>query len=143
LIAWQRTAVAAFAAAEGLTIVAEYTETETGKGSDALDRRPQLKAALNEANQHKASVCVARLDRLSRDVHFISGLMVHRVPFIVTALGKDVDNFVLHKATYPIWNQRVRPNVSDHRFWQIQQEPSACNFFFIRRYSRRGSRAPP
>ena len=73
----QRVAVAAFAAAEGLTIVAEYTETETGKGSDALDRRPQLKAAMKAAKQHKASVCVARLDRLSRDVHFISGLMAH------------------------------------------------------------------
>jgi len=44
-LARQRTAVAAFAAAEGPTIVAEYTETETGKGSDALDRRAQLKAA--------------------------------------------------------------------------------------------------
>ena len=76
-LAGQRTAVAAFAAAEGLTIVAEYTETETGKGSDALDRRPQLKAAMKAAKQHKASVCVARLDRLSRDVHFISGLMAH------------------------------------------------------------------
>jgi DNA invertase Pin-like site-specific DNA recombinase len=35
-------------------------------------------------------------DRLSRDVHFISGLMAHRVPFIVTELGSDVDPFVLH-----------------------------------------------
>ena len=60
----QRTAVAAFAKAEGLTIIAEYTETETGKGADALDRRPQLKATLEVAKKHRASVCVARLDRL-------------------------------------------------------------------------------
>jgi DNA invertase Pin-like site-specific DNA recombinase len=39
---------------------------------------------------------VSKLDRLSRDVHFISGLMAHRVPFIVTELGADVDPFVLH-----------------------------------------------
>jgi DNA invertase Pin-like site-specific DNA recombinase len=39
---------------------------------------------------------VSKLDRLSRDVHFISGLMVHRVPFVVTELGADVDPFVLH-----------------------------------------------
>ena len=39
---------------------------------------------------------VSKLDRLSRDVHFISGLMAHRVPFIVTELGSDVDPFVLH-----------------------------------------------
>jgi hypothetical protein len=35
-----------FAAAEGFDLVAEFTEVETGKGSDALDRRPQLAAAL-------------------------------------------------------------------------------------------------
>ena len=38
----QRKAVAAFAKAEGFEIVAEFTEVETGKGADALDRRPQL-----------------------------------------------------------------------------------------------------
>jgi DNA invertase Pin-like site-specific DNA recombinase len=103
--------VAAFAAAEGLTIVAEYTEVETGKGSDALDRRPQLKAALKKAKQQRASVCVARLDRLSRDVHFISGLMAHRIPFIVTALGKDVDNFVLH--IYAALAEKERQLISD------------------------------
>jgi DNA invertase Pin-like site-specific DNA recombinase len=39
---------------------------------------------------------VAKLDRLSRDVHCISGLMKHRVPFIVTELGNDTDPFLLH-----------------------------------------------
>jgi len=39
---------------------------------------------------------VAKLDRLSRDVHFISGLMAQRVPFVVAELGPDVDPFVLH-----------------------------------------------
>ena len=61
---------------------------ETGKGADALDRRPQLEAAL-------AAEAVAKLDRLSRDVHFISGLMAH-MPFLVAELGPDVDPFVLH-----------------------------------------------
>ena len=42
------------------------------------------------------SVVVAKLDRLSRDVHFISGLMTHRVPFIVAELGADADPFMLH-----------------------------------------------
>jgi DNA invertase Pin-like site-specific DNA recombinase len=41
-------------------------------------------------------VVVAKLDRLSRDVHFISGLMSHRVPFIVAELGADADPFMLH-----------------------------------------------
>ena len=39
---------------------------------------------------------MAKLDRLSRDVHFISGLMTHRTPFIVAELGADADPFMLH-----------------------------------------------
>jgi DNA invertase Pin-like site-specific DNA recombinase len=92
----QRKAVAAFAATEGFEITAEFTEVETGKGFDALDRRPQLKAALRAAKQTKCEVAVAKLDRLSRDVAFIAGLMSQRVPFIVTALGRNVDPFTLH-----------------------------------------------
>ena len=86
----QRAAVVAFAKAEGFEVAAEFTEVESGKGADAIDRRPKLKAALKEAKRLRASVVVAKLDRLSRDVHFISGLMTHRVPFIVSALGRDV-----------------------------------------------------
>jgi DNA invertase Pin-like site-specific DNA recombinase len=92
----QRHALARFAEAEGLEVVQEFLEVETGKGADALDRRPQLKAALAAAKKLKCHVAVAKLDRLSRDVHFISGLMAHRVPFVVAELGADVDPFVLH-----------------------------------------------
>ena len=70
---------------------------DAGTTSRALrSRRPQLAAALKHAKRLKVSVCVAKLDRLSRDVGFIAGLMSQRVPFIVTALGKDVDPFTLH-----------------------------------------------
>jgi DNA invertase Pin-like site-specific DNA recombinase len=92
----QREALTRFAKEVGFDIVAEFVEIETGKGSDALDRRPQLAAALAKARAMRCSVVVAKLDRLSRDVHFISGLMAHRVPFVVTELGPDVDPFVLH-----------------------------------------------
>ena len=44
----------------------------------------------------RAGVAVAKLDRLSRDVHFIRGLMAHRIPFVVAELGPDVDPFILH-----------------------------------------------
>ena len=64
--------------------------------SDALERRPQLAAALAKARKLKCAVLVAKLDRLSRDVHFISGLMAHKVPFIVAELGADCDPFTLH-----------------------------------------------
>ena len=92
----QQTAIATFAKAEGLKVIGEYTEIETGKGADALDRRPKLAAALKAARKQDASVCVAKLDRLSRDVHFISGLMTHKVPFIVAELGAQADPFLLH-----------------------------------------------
>jgi DNA invertase Pin-like site-specific DNA recombinase len=92
----QRENITRFAAAEGYEVVGEFVEVETGKGADALERRPQLAAALNAARKRKGSVVVAKLDRLSRDVHFISGLMAHKVPFIVTELGPDVDPFILH-----------------------------------------------
>jgi DNA invertase Pin-like site-specific DNA recombinase len=92
----QRAAVQAFAAQEGATIVAEYVEVETGKGHDALDRRPQLAAALAHARRLKAPAVVAKLCRLGRDVHFISGLMANRVPFLVAEMGPNVDPFMLH-----------------------------------------------
>ena len=92
----QRAAVEAFAKTEGLQIVAEYHEVETGKGADALDRRPHLAAALKEAKKIKAAICVAKLDRLSRDVAFIASLMAQKVPFIVASLGANADPFMLH-----------------------------------------------
>ncbi len=92
----QREAVARFIAAEGCEVLGEFVEVETGKGADALDRRPQLAAALAQARKAKAAVVVAKLDRLSRDVHFISGLMAQRGPFIVAELGADADPFMLH-----------------------------------------------
>jgi DNA invertase Pin-like site-specific DNA recombinase len=92
----QRATIARFAEAEGLTIIAEYVEAETGKGADAIDRRPQLAAALAAARSAKCSVVVSKLDRLSRDVAFVSGLMAQRVPFIVAELGRDADPFMLH-----------------------------------------------
>jgi DNA invertase Pin-like site-specific DNA recombinase len=64
---------------------------ETGKGSDALDRRPHLAQALEDARKAKCPVIVAKLDRLSRDVAFIAGLMAQRVPFIVAEPGADAD----------------------------------------------------
>jgi DNA invertase Pin-like site-specific DNA recombinase len=92
----QRNAIARFAEAEGLPIIGEYVEAESGKGADALDLRPQLAAALAAARKGKCSVVVAKLDRLSRDVAFVSGLMAQRVPFIVAELGRDADPFMLH-----------------------------------------------
>jgi DNA invertase Pin-like site-specific DNA recombinase len=92
----QRERIERFAAEEGFEIVAEYVEEETGKGHDALDRRPVLAAALADAKRRRCEIAVAKLDRLSRDVAFIAGLMARRVPFIVAEFGADTDPFMLH-----------------------------------------------
>jgi DNA invertase Pin-like site-specific DNA recombinase len=55
-----------------------------------------LAAALAAARSAKCAVLVSKLDRLSRDVAFVSGLMAQRVPFIVAELGRDADPFMLH-----------------------------------------------
>src|SRR5215831_10178523 len=88
----QQAALAKFCDAEAFKLVKTYTETESG----ADDDRPQLRAAIERARKAKVPIIVAKLDRLSRDVHYISGLMKHRVPFIVTELGADTDPFLLH-----------------------------------------------
>ena len=92
----QRAVIAQFAAGEGLTLIGEHVETETGKGRDALARRPELRNALAAARTARYPVVVAKLDRLSRDVAFISGLMAQRAPFVVAELGADADPFMLH-----------------------------------------------
>ncbi len=107
----QRATVRQFAELEGFTIAAEFVEAETGKGADALDRRPQLAAALAAGRARKCAVLVAKLDRLSRDVAFIAGLMAQRVPFIVAELGRDADPFMLH--LYAALAEKERRLISD------------------------------
>src|SRR5450759_5937841 len=59
----------------------------------------------------KCPVIVAKLDRLSRDVAFISGLMAQRVPFIVAELGADADPFMLH--IYAALAEKERALIAD------------------------------
>jgi DNA invertase Pin-like site-specific DNA recombinase len=93
----QRSAIQSFAATEGFTVLQWFTEAESGTGADALETRPQLKAALAAARKAKGPILIAKLDRLSRDVYFISGLMADKkTEFIVTELGRQDDPFVLH-----------------------------------------------
>ena len=92
----QRDAIKRFADSNGFTIYDIFVEIETGKGADALERRPQLASALRTAKKMKCPIVVAKLDRLSRNVSFISALMEKRVPFIVAAFGPNVDPFMLH-----------------------------------------------
>lgn len=90
----QASGIAQFCKAEGFEVVEDFTDAASGAAS--VDQRPGLSQALAMAAKLKCAVVVSKLDRLSRDVAFISGLMARGVPFIVAELGADTDPFVLH-----------------------------------------------
>lgn len=71
----QAAAIARLVADRGGRLIADFEEVQTGKGADALDRRPVLAQALKAAKAQKATLVVSRLDRLSRNLHFVSGLI--------------------------------------------------------------------
>ncbi len=77
-MAAQRKAVEDYLNGGRWKLVAEFTEVESGKRSD----RPELEKALTACRKHKAKLVIAKLDRLSRNVHFISGLMERKVDFV-------------------------------------------------------------
>jgi DNA invertase Pin-like site-specific DNA recombinase len=77
-----------FGKREGFSIKSWHQDIQTGAGADALMFRPGLATALKKARTAHCPVMVSRLDRLSRNVHFISGLMEHQVHFIVAAFGR-------------------------------------------------------
>jgi DNA invertase Pin-like site-specific DNA recombinase len=86
----QQSAVEGFLHGRG-TLLAEFVEVESGKKV----RRPQLEEALRLCRKTKATLVIAKLDRLARNVHFISGLLEAGVDFrAVDAPSKD--RFILH-----------------------------------------------
>jgi DNA invertase Pin-like site-specific DNA recombinase len=74
----QREAVQRYASGVGATIIAEYTEVESGKRSD----RKELLRAIPHAKRSNAVLVVAKLDRLSRNVAFLSALMDSGIEFV-------------------------------------------------------------
>jgi DNA invertase Pin-like site-specific DNA recombinase len=86
----QRHAVALYLAGRG-ELVAEFTEVETGKKSD----RPQLAAALAECRRLKATLLIAKLDRLARNVYFVSGLMESGVDFVAVDMP-EANRLTIH-----------------------------------------------
>jgi DNA invertase Pin-like site-specific DNA recombinase len=77
-LAAQRFEIQGFGKREGFSVKAWYQDVQTRNGVDALVLRPQLAAALKEAKAARCPLIVSRLDRLSRNVHFITGLMEHK-----------------------------------------------------------------
>jgi DNA invertase Pin-like site-specific DNA recombinase len=87
----QRAAVAEYAAREGLRVVAEYVEVESGKKA----ARPELGKALEHCRAAKACLVVAKLDRLARNVAFLSALMEAGLDFVALD-NEHANKFTLH-----------------------------------------------
>lgn len=91
----QRQTVAQFLAGGTRTALAEFVEVETGRGANALEKRPELRSALEECQKSGATLLIAKLDRLARNVHFVSGLMEARVKFVACDLP-EANQLTIH-----------------------------------------------
>jgi DNA invertase Pin-like site-specific DNA recombinase len=107
----QRQAVVNFIYGNGNQVVAEFTEIESGKRKD----RPELAKALAVCKKHKAKLVIAKLDRLARNVHFISGLMESGVDFVAVDMP-EANKLTVH----------ILAAVAEHEREMISQRTKAA-----------------
>lgn len=98
----QRKAVADYLNGGSWQLVSEYTEVESGKRND----RPELAKALEACRKQKATLVIAKLDRLARNVHFISGLLESKVDFIAVDMPEADRAFLQMAAVFAEWEAR-------------------------------------
>jgi DNA invertase Pin-like site-specific DNA recombinase len=91
----QRLTVSQFLARGSRMALAEFVEVETGKGANALEKRPELRQALDLCKKSGATLLIAKLDRLARNVHFVSGLMESKVKFVACDLP-EANQLTIH-----------------------------------------------
>ena len=101
----QRAAVEQFCASNSCEVVAEFREVESGRKSD----RPVLRQALACAKAKRATLLIAKLDRLARNVAFIANLMEAGVEFRACDLP-EASPFILH-----VYGRRCRTGSSGYR----------------------------
>ena len=107
----QQSAVLDFINGGAANLVAEFTETESGKRND----RPQLAEALAVCKRHKAKLVIAKLDRLARNVAFISNLMESGVDFVAVDMP-DANRLTVH----------ILAAVAEHEREMISQRTKAA-----------------
>jgi DNA invertase Pin-like site-specific DNA recombinase len=101
----QQAAVAAYLNGGAWELVGEFIEVETGKGANALDRRPQLRAALDASRKHGATLIIAKLDRLARNVHFVSGLLETGCDFVAADMPQANKVMIQMHAVMSEWER--------------------------------------
>lgn len=101
----QRKAVARYLDGGEWDLVGEFTETETGKGANALEKRPQLRAALELCKRRGATLIIAKLDRLARNVHFVSGLLETGCDFVAADMPQANKVMIQMHAVMAEWER--------------------------------------
>jgi len=101
----QRATVMAHLAEGTKTVIEEFLEVETGKGSNALEKRPQLRLALERCRKTGATLLIAKLDRLARNVHFVSGLIETGMDFIAADMPQANKVMIQMHAVMSEWER--------------------------------------
>ena len=122
----QQQAVHGFLQGRG-ELVASFTEVESGKRND----RPEIAAALAACRKHKAVLVIAKLDRLARNVHFISGLMESGVEFVAVDMP-EASRLTIH----------ILAAVAEHERVMISQRTKAALQAAKARGTKLGSPTP-
>ena len=104
----QEREIKTFCRNENIELIEIINEVASGKGK--LSKRNKLQEAIKLAQTNNAYLIVSKLDRLSRDVHEISGLMKTKIGFIVAQLGLKADTFMLH--LYAVLGEKERELIS-------------------------------
>lgn len=107
----QQSSVQQYAASAGHRVVAEFVEVESGKRSD----RPQLAAALAACRLHRVTLCIAKLDRLARNLAFVANLMESGTDFVA------VDNPTANRLTI-----HLLAAIAEHEREMISQRTKAA-----------------
>ena len=87
----QMAAVHGYCGSIGAGVIDDFTEIESGRKAD----RPMLREAIKACKKENATLLIAKLDRLARNVHFISGLLETGVRFLAVDMPQ-ADRFMLH-----------------------------------------------
>lgn len=101
----QQAAVTRYLNGGAWELIGEFREIETGKGADALAKRPQLRAALDACRKHGATLLIAKLDRLARNVHFVSGLLETGVEFVAADMPQANKVMIQMHAVMSEWER--------------------------------------
>jgi DNA invertase Pin-like site-specific DNA recombinase len=98
----QQKAVADYLNGGACNLAAHFKEVESGRKKD----RPELRAALAACRKHKATLVIAKLDRLARNVAFISALLESKVKFVAVDMPEADNAFLQMAAVFAEWEAK-------------------------------------